>query len=86
MGPEMLREFQAISAAKPEEAAGIGDDANAPSALTKFLAQACNALVRCASTLQYEAATLPARQMQQTVLEINASATRAVASGWRFGD
>ena len=67
MGPEMLREFQAISAAKPEEAAGIGDDANAPSALTEFLAQACNALVRCASTLQYEAATLPARQMQQRV-------------------
>ena len=67
MGPEMLRQFQANSAAKPEAAAGIGDGANAPSALKEFLAEACNALVRCASTLQYEAATLPARQMQQRV-------------------
>jgi len=67
MGPEMLRQFQAISAAKPENAAGIGDSATAASALTEFLAEASKALVRCASSLQYEAATLPARQMQQKV-------------------
>ena len=52
MGPEMLSMFQETSAAKP---------------LTDFLAEAGKALVRCASTLQYEAATLPAKQMQQAV-------------------
>ena len=60
MGPEMLRQFQAISAAKPETETG-------PSVLSEFLAEASKALVRSASTIQYEAATLPARQMKQTV-------------------
>ena len=60
MGPEMVRQLQAISAAKPETETGAF-------ALKEFLAKASKALVRCASTLQYEAATLPARQMPQIV-------------------
>ena len=60
MGPEMVRQLQAISAAKPETETGAF-------ALKEFLAKASKALVRCASTLQYEAATLPARQMKQIV-------------------
>ena len=59
-GPEMLRQFQAISAGKPETQTRA-------SALSEFLAEASKALVRCASTLQYEAATLPTQQMKQTV-------------------
>lgn len=59
-GPEMLRQFQAIRAGKPDAETGA-------SALSQFLAEASKALVRCASTLQYEAATLPARQMKQIV-------------------
>ena len=60
MGPEMLRQFELASAAKP------GAESQA-SALKEFLAEASKALLRCASTLQYEAATLPARQMKQEV-------------------
>ena len=59
-GLEMLRQFQAISAGKPEAETGT-------SPLSEFLAKASKALVRCASTLQYEAATLPAKQMKQVV-------------------
>ena len=54
MGPEMLRQFQVISAGKPDTETGA-------SALKEFLAKASQALLRCASTLQCEAATLPAR-------------------------
>ena len=60
MGPEMLRQFELVSAAKP-------DAESRASALKEFLAEASKALLRCASTLQYEAATLPARQMKQEV-------------------
>ena len=67
MGPEMLRQFQAVSAAKPDQETRSSDSATAALALTEFLNQVGKALVSCASTLQYEAATLPATQMNQTV-------------------
>ena len=60
IGPKRLRQFQAINVAEPKTETG-------PSVLSEFLAEASKALVRCASTIQYEAATLPARQMKQTV-------------------
>ena len=60
IGPEMLREFQASSAAKPETK-------ERASVLKDLLTKASKALVRCASTLQYEAATLPAMQIKQSV-------------------
>ena len=60
MGPEMARQLQAFSVGKPEAETGAF-------ALTEFLAKASKALVCCASTLQYEAATLLARQMKQAV-------------------
>ena len=60
IGPEMLREFQSISAAKP-------DADERASILKDFLLKVSEALVRCAITLQYEAATLHARQMKQEV-------------------
>ena len=58
MGPEILRQFELDSAAKP------GAESQA-SALKEILVEASKALLRCASTVQYEAATLPARQMKQ---------------------
>ena len=67
IGPEVLRMFQETSAAKPSSTTKMRDDMAASSTLTELLAEASKALVRCASTLQYEAATLSARQMQQTV-------------------
>ena len=67
MGPEMLRQFQAFSAAKPDQETRSRDSATAALALAEFLNQVGKALVGCASTLQYEAATLPATQMNQTV-------------------
>ena len=65
MGPELLRQFQAFSAKKPDDTDGEAS----PPTLTKFLKQIGEALVRCASTLQYEAADLPAKQMRQKVPE-----------------
>ena len=51
-GPELLQQFK---------------NASPTTSLTKLLADIGNALVQCASTLQYETATLPAKQMQQAV-------------------
>ena len=57
-GPEVLQQFRAIC-----------NDAGAPatSSLIGLLAEIVNTLVQCATTLQYETATLPAKQMQHTV-------------------
>ena len=68
LGPEMLRQFQVLSAAKPETSAGVAKPGATPSsALQEFLAESTRALIECASTLQYEAATLTATQMKQEV-------------------
>jgi hypothetical protein len=56
LGPEIFRQFQIFSAEKPEE-----------STITALFQEIAKALVACASTLQYEAATLSARQMKQEV-------------------
>ena len=55
LGPEMLRQFHDFSAGKPE------------SNIATLFAEFANALVECASTVQYEAATLSATQMKQEV-------------------
>ena len=53
-------------------------------ALHSLLKATRNALVACAGTLQYEASTLPAVQMQQTVLpENHEEATASIKLGWR---
>ena len=56
LGPEMLRQFQTFGAEKPDE-----------STISTLFQKIAEALVACASTLQYEAATLSARQMRQEV-------------------
>ena len=48
MGLEMLRRFQAVSAAKPDTETGA-----CAAIVKKILDEASEALVRCASTLQY---------------------------------
>ena len=55
MSANVLREFQEFSAGKP--------DVN-PS---DFFTESKRALIECAATLQYEAATLPATQLEQDV-------------------
>ena len=53
-------------------------------ALHSLLKAMRDALVACAATLQYEASTLPAVQMQQTVLpENHEEATASINIGWR---
>jgi hypothetical protein len=56
LGPEMFQQFQSFSAEKPDE-----------STISALFQEISKALVACASTLQYEAATLSARQMKQEV-------------------
>ena len=55
LGPEMLRQFQAFSAERPE------------SSISAVFAEISKALIACASTIQYEAATLSATQTKQEV-------------------
>ena len=67
MGPAVLQDFRTFSAPKPDDASRGQADAAAPNMLREFLAQASKALIDCARTLQYESATLTAKQMQQTL-------------------
>ena len=53
IGPELLRQFQTMTSE------------NSELALTNLLSDVGDALDQCAGTLQYDAATPPARQMQQ---------------------
>ena len=50
MGPEMLRQFRAVSVAKPVTSASGQDSAVATSALKEFLAGAAESIIQCAST------------------------------------
>jgi hypothetical protein len=61
LGSEVFRQLQAFSAEKPEDS-----EATTPT-FHKFVAEVAQSLVQCASTLQYEAARLPAKQMKQEV-------------------
>ena len=63
LGPEVLQQFRALSAAQPE----APEPATTASPLATFLAKATKALIDCATTLQYEASTLTAKQLQQSV-------------------
>ena len=57
-GPEVLQQFKTR----------VSDNGTpATSSLTTLLADIGKVLVQCASTLQYETATLPGKQMQQKV-------------------
>ena len=71
LGPEILRQFESELKSNQDEqlraTSDIDDDATSSSALRGFLAKITQALVDCACTVQYEAATLPAKQMKQEV-------------------
>ena len=62
MGPEILRQLKDSSAEKPESHSTVAARKPCPK---EFFTEICNAVIRGASTIQYESATLSAIQIKQ---------------------
>ena len=67
LGPEIFHKFQAFNAEKSENETSSTQDVSEPFSIRELFNEITRTLILCASTVQYEAATLPATQMNQEV-------------------